>query len=490
MAVNVLYTLASVPLALHYIGKAEFGLWALALQITAFIGLVDMGMGSSVARILIDHKDERNNGRYGGVIKGGFLVGAAQGTLVVALGFSTIWFLTNWLNLSAYLGELFFWLMLGQLLITAATFITRMFGQILFAWQRMDVCNYAAIAQLAAGFAALWASLHMGLGVFSLLTGSFVGWVFGTGINAWACRKLSFWPKSGEWGAFSQRQFRELFNYGADLFLISIGTQLVLSSPIVLISRQMGVEAAALWSVMTKMFSLGGLAIWKMISTAMPAFGEMHVRQESERLWARYRLLFIASNILAGGCAVVLAAYNNQFVSIWTQGKFAWPPLNNILLGIWLILLSQQCCFTSLAMLLKNIKTLKYFFLLEGIILILASLVLLPHFGITGLLVGANLATLFFTLLSGVRRIAKISELGSRKLIWDWQKPLIFILIGMATTWGILEILLPEDTKWNWMLLKLGLLLISGFWIAVSIALPRGMLQEIYQNILPLRRRK
>jgi hypothetical protein len=35
IAVNIVYTVASVPLALHYLGKEQFGLWALAQQIIA-----------------------------------------------------------------------------------------------------------------------------------------------------------------------------------------------------------------------------------------------------------------------------------------------------------------------------------------------------------------------------------------------------------------------------------------------------------------------
>ena len=36
LGANIFYTLASVPLALHYLGKAEFGLWALVSQISGY----------------------------------------------------------------------------------------------------------------------------------------------------------------------------------------------------------------------------------------------------------------------------------------------------------------------------------------------------------------------------------------------------------------------------------------------------------------------
>ena len=67
MASNVVYTLASIPLALRYLPKDEFGLWALITQITGYLVLIDVA--SSLSRILIDHKDTRDDGMYGSVIR-------------------------------------------------------------------------------------------------------------------------------------------------------------------------------------------------------------------------------------------------------------------------------------------------------------------------------------------------------------------------------------------------------------------------------------
>ena len=71
---NIVFSLAQVPLALSYLTKAEFGLWALAFQLGNYLQLVDFGMSMSVSRLLIDHKHERNAGTYGSTIQTGFLV--------------------------------------------------------------------------------------------------------------------------------------------------------------------------------------------------------------------------------------------------------------------------------------------------------------------------------------------------------------------------------------------------------------------------------
>src|SRR5947209_7440647 len=84
LVVTIIYSLASIPLALHYLSSERFGLWALMSTIGNYLSLVDLGMSGSVARLLIDHKDDREGGTYGSLIKTGALVTVAQGAIVVS----------------------------------------------------------------------------------------------------------------------------------------------------------------------------------------------------------------------------------------------------------------------------------------------------------------------------------------------------------------------------------------------------------------------
>ena len=485
LGTNILYTLASVPLALHYLSKAEFGLWALTQQMANLIALIDLGMSSSIGRILIDHKDNRSNGRYGGTLQSGILVGLAQGLIILVGGLSLVWFMAAWLRLPPELARSFFWLMTGQIVLTAGTFSTRILGQMLYAWQRIDVTNYSGIFQLVAGFAALWGGFFLGFGIYSLLAGAVVSWLCGVGFTAVACSKLGFWPKAGEWGRASREQFRELFIYGAEVCLIGIGSQLISSSQTVLISRQLGVEAAALWSVMTKMFTLIYQIILRLVGNAMPAFAEMQVRGELDLMWQRYRALFNATNIFAGVCAVLFATCNGSFVTLWTNGRFAWPPLDNLLLALWLVLLTQQCCHNNLIMGLKEIGTLKYIFIIEGLVFVGVGLALLPTTGLTGMLTCSVLATTVFTWLAGVWRIGKLSNLGLKPLVWDWQKPLLRVLLVLVPVGLVLGWMLADANHWLRLLVNGGLLTTVGIWAAVRFGVAYALIDEVIQKLPP-----
>jgi len=87
LIITSLYSLASVPLALHYLSKERFALWALMAGIGGYLSLIDLGMSNSVARLLIDHKDLREGGTYGSLIKTGWLVLVVQAGIVFLAGF-------------------------------------------------------------------------------------------------------------------------------------------------------------------------------------------------------------------------------------------------------------------------------------------------------------------------------------------------------------------------------------------------------------------
>jgi O-antigen/teichoic acid export membrane protein len=484
LGANAAYSLISVPLALKYLSKPEFGLWVLTVQIGNYISLLDLGMQGSVARLLIDHKDDRSTRRYGAAIKTALLVGSAQAVIALVIGFALLPFLVSWLpeHDRAALAHSFMLLMGGQVILTAATFLTRVFIQVLYAWQRMDISNYIQIAQLGSGFCALWGCFAFGCGVYSYLAGALVSCVFGVLLHAMACRALGFWPQAGEWGQASWAGFREMFNYGADLFLIALGGQLVTSSQSVLLAHQMGLETAALWAVMTKAFTLVSQIVWRVMYSAMPALAEMQVRKEESRMWGRYRSLFVGVNVLGGISAVLFAACNGVFVSVWTKGRFSWPQVDNILLGAWMVVSVQQGCHNGLVANLKKVGALKYVFLAEGIVFVVVALAVIPSWGVTGMMGCSVSGTLLFTWVGGNWRVAQLLG-GWQPLIWDWQKPMLLTLAAMVPCWLLSEWMLHGAVGWVKLLLSGGLLAVSGAAAAFSYALPADVIAEAVKQL-------
>src|SRR5213594_3948247 len=235
-------TFASVPLAFQYLSKAEFGLWALCSQIAGYLALIDFGMAGAQSRILVDYKDETTGTNYGSTILTALLVGAVQGLVLLAGGAVVLWLLGPMPGVPADLGRQFRWLMFSQCALVAAGFLTRIVGNLLWAHQRSDVGNVILLFQFVVNYAVMWAAFANGAGVFSLLWGLLASTVVALVFSIAACARLKFFPSRSRWGRPTWQRFKELFAFGKDVFVFTLGSQMVNTSQTILISPLMGLE--------------------------------------------------------------------------------------------------------------------------------------------------------------------------------------------------------------------------------------------------------
>src|SRR6266566_535078 len=103
LVLTAVYALASLPLALHYLSKERFGLWTLMSSIGGYLSLIDLGMSGSIARLLIDHKDDRDGRTYGGLIKTGWIVLGVQGLFTLLAAWVLAPLLSDLLNIPEHL---------------------------------------------------------------------------------------------------------------------------------------------------------------------------------------------------------------------------------------------------------------------------------------------------------------------------------------------------------------------------------------------------
>lgn len=439
LAVTAFYSLASVPLALHYLTPELFGLWALMAGITSYLSLIDLGMSSSIARLLIDHKDDQANNAYGSLIKTGALVLTVQGAIIFFVGFFGAPLLSTLLHIEPDMRWDFIRLLRWQCAGLAFSFSMRIGSHLLYAHQRMDVANYAQIVMFLLNFTLLWFFFHQNFGVFSLVWAGLISSFFSMLISFTACWKLRLFPAADAWGRISWHRFKEVFNYGSDLFLISVGTQLILMSQSLIITRTLGLAMAAEWNVGTKMFNLLSQVTWSITRTSSPALSEMIVRQEQARLRERYRDIFILSLSLAGFAAVSLVMCNSLFVPFLSHHKFTWPAFDDLLLGVWLLILTVLHCHNNFVLLIKKIGFMRYVYFIEGAVFVALALLTARMGGLSAIILSSILCSTLFSGFYGVWRMSRYLDLSLWEIGVRWLWPLGRLLLLFtplaALTW-------------------------------------------------------
>ena len=435
LATNALFSLASVPLALVYLTKEEFGLWALIMQLSGYLALVEIGLSSSVARQLFDFKDNRNGGEYGGIIKTGFFIFCAQGLLLFILSVVSAPWLSWAMKIPSEMESQFLTIFRWQCGITAIGFTSKMFMNLLIAHNRYDIINYASALGVGVSLAVLWFLLHWHYKLLSLPLAYGLSWLLYASYIIFYCLKAKLFPAKDAWGQASWLHFRNLFMLGKDVFLMTIGSQFIQASQTIIVTRALGLEASAIWAICTKTYSLVCQLAWRINDFSFPALTEMVIRRERERFFHRFNDIVMVTASFSALIGVVFAISNNAFVAVWTSGKVSWPMGNNILLGCWLVITSILRCLTNQGLMIKQIGFYRYIYFIEGLIYFGLANLVAPWGGFPAIIGTSILCSLCFSMAYGMRRTVNYFQMRTSEITGKWLWPMCrmsFMLIPLA----------------------------------------------------------
>lgn len=432
------FSLAVVPLALHYLqdDTERFALWLLMATISSYMSLIDLGMSGSVARLLIDYKDQKG-GEYGSLIKTGWLVLLVQAALIFVVGSAGAPLLAALLKIAPELRLEFIQLLRWQCLALALSFAMRIFGHILNAHQRNDIQSWGQITGNLLNFLLMWLFFRAGHGVFSLAWATLLTNLYGGVVCLVAGWQLKLYPARGTWGKISKPHFNEMFSYGQGMFWVALGTQMMLASQILIIQRSLGSTAAAAWGLGTRLFSLVSQVIWRICDSAAPALSEMMVRRETVLLQNRYREMVILTASFSGFCAVGFALCNSDFITVWTRGRIVWPTSNDVALGLWLIVMAVVHCHNSFVLWTKRIASMPVFYLIEGLLFVGVTLLVIQPGGMIAMIGCSIVCTCLVTGAYGIWRLSRYFEMAKMEIVFAWS-----ILMG-KTILGCLLVAVP-----------------------------------------------
>lgn len=420
---NLVYTLVSVPLALHYLSKSEFGLWALVTQIGSYLVLLDLGMTGSVARFLADHKDTMEDGEYGSILRTGRLVFAVQSLTILLIALAGAWLLPFLLDLPSALIPAFKILLLGQGAIQSVSLFLRAESSPLWAHQRVDVTHWATSANLLTSLGAMAGGLGWGWGVYSFLFGAALGSLWSWFLPPIFCYHSHFIPTGTGRGDFRWNLFLRMLKFGRDILLMQLGGLLCSASPIILVTKILGLEAAAAYSIGTKALTMGQQVLGRIVESAAPGLTELYVRGERGRFATRFYQMTAISIALALTLGILLMGSNRIFVSVWTQGKVEWSSWGDLLIGAVLISTVASRCFQGAFGMTGELIKIRHLSMLEGILLVLCSLALKGWGGVLGILGVVLLVNIFISLIGGGVQVARAIPAG-----FGGPKIVVFVL--------------------------------------------------------------
>ena len=433
LGANIAYSLAIVPIGLYYLGKDQFGLWMLLVQIATYLSFIELGIFGASARILIDYQDDKNGSAYAQVVTTAWAVLVVQAAIMAVASWLLAPLIVAAFNIPPPLHDIAISLFVFLGLSTALATCFKVFSAILYANQRIDLVVLLTALQLILGLVVVWPLLSAGYGLPAVIW-SFILPVSATSILSWiACWRLRLLPTPMLLTDLSISKFRELFKFGTDLFLVNVGIQLLEASQLMIVSRTMGLAAAATWSVSTKLFTLLFQMTAKVENTAVVFFSEMIVRGERDVLQLRFRQMYQFTGSVAVCSMLGAVALNPFFVTVWAGPDVLWPSINNWLIAALLILNLLLRCHTDFAMHTKQVGLFRFLFFFESLAFVGVALWAAPRFGFAGVLTSSIVCAVVFRSAYSISRTASYFSLPYFSVAFRWIGFLLLPVLAMGS---------------------------------------------------------
>jgi O-antigen/teichoic acid export membrane protein len=185
------------------------------------------------------------------------------------------------------------------------------------------------------------------------------------------------------------------------------------ASQIMILSRTVGLNAAATFAIGTKLFTVCQQLTGRIIESSAPSLTEMFVRGDTARFNLRFSNIVSITAFLATIGAAGLVAGNTAIVSLWTSAAIHWNLTCDALLSGLLIATSLTRCLIGVFGLTGSFRPVRYIYFVEGCIFIAVAIPAATYFGIAGIL-GASL--IVHVAVTGILAFLKAEKaLGSIK---------------------------------------------------------------------------
>lgn len=326
MFIEVLSTLLFTPFMIRTLGQAEFGVYKLTNSITAYLLLLDLGIGNAIVRYIAKYRatnDEENSRKFMGVATifytamGGIaLVGGSAMATVFPQMFATGLTLDE-----IALGEK---LLLITMINASISIGTTVYSSVILAYERFVVSKTISIIEILLRVGLMLIALYSGMGSVGIVSANLIVTVLGRGFSLWyVFCKIGLKPK------FKGIKFgflKDILIYSTFVFLQMIATQLNQSIDQILIGSlvQSSTVLLAVYGVgaqVTHYFQSIGFAFTGML---MPGVTKMVEKGATSKMLVKEmvrvgRIILIILAMIWGGFLVC----GQKFIVLWSGAENA-----------------------------------------------------------------------------------------------------------------------------------------------------------------------
>ena len=394
-------SLVMVPMAVHYLGKEQYGLWVAVSSLVAMLAFLDGGAGNAVIN-MVAHASGVKKNSLAKIVSTAFyslMVLALLGCLLflVACPFVS-WRKLLGVSESASLSDL------NIVVITVGLFFflsifTTLVGKIQRGLQEGNLDNFwtgvGAVLSLLFVYVAIQTDAGLVGFVIAFLAGSMLAYLASNVHYLFFYRK-DLRPRLAN---MDRAVAKELFAVGGMFFVLQIAGAIQAQADNVMIAYMLGAASVTNYAICMKLFLIVPMLFSLIVTPLWPAYREAIASGDMQ--WVKR--VFISSMrgalLFSIPLAFVLVALGGKIIELWVGPETV--PSADLLVGcgIWLVLMTIG---NTLGVFLNGLQLIKIQLIVatsSAIMNVLLSIWLIQLVGVTGAVFGSIISYVIFVLL-------------------------------------------------------------------------------------------
>lgn len=399
--VNIAVSLLMVPLAVHYLGKEQYGLWVAISSLVAMLGFMDGGAGNAVIN-LVAHANGAKNGDLGKIVSTAFFSLMAL-ALTCCLLFLAAFPFVSWGKLLG-VAELTSQSDLNRVVIIVGLFFfvsmfTTLVGKIQRGLQEGNLDNFwsgvGAVLSLLFVYIVIQKDAGLVGFVIAFLGGSMLAYL-ASNIHYLFIRRMDLRPQLSK---VDSAIAKNLFAVGGMFFVLQISGAIQAQADNVIIANMLGAGAVTNYAICMKLFLMVPMLFGLLLTPLWPAYREAFAGGDMQ--WVKR--IFLKSMrwalLVSIPSAFALVMLGGKIIELWVGHEAA--PSTGLLIGcgIWLVFTTVG---SALAVFLNGLQLVKIQLIVAtsaGIMNIIFSIWLIQIIGVAGAVFGSVISYLICTIL-------------------------------------------------------------------------------------------
>lgn len=399
--VQVIVAFFLTPYILRSLGDVRYGVWSIAMGVTGYYGLLDLGISAGISQYLTRHLAENDSEQLSKTASTGVVALAACGIVISIISLAVAGNASVLFRIPVELKNETTLVITITGLSVAVQFLFFTYSAVFTAVQRFDIANAIGIATRILSAAATLFTLKMGYGLVGL---SIV--LAATNVAdytlRWRLAKRLLPSMRISVRLASRESLMPLVKYGVWNLAVAGGVRLISYTNTLVIGIFMPISAVAPFAVAASLRSYFEDVFARAGQVFFPVATELDAQRKTNAMQSLYlvssKLMFLAS----AACGILALCWSPQFFQLWVGRDQATPAgypaialiFSLLLLGS-MISVAQRIGY-QVFLGMRRLPFLASLIAFEGLGNLALSVILVRKYGLIGVSVGTLIPAIVF----------------------------------------------------------------------------------------------